>query len=350
MPWPDRPARTYAASVGSRCARSSTQPRNAASAAVGARRRRGRSSRSGVAAPARPAPRSARAPATADGMPWLRAFRMVSQTLATSWSRSASVLSTTTQRLRILGGERQVALAQVLPEAAARQPLARRRALLARHHLGDLAPAARDGRVDVDEHDHVGPHAARRVVDDAADRRLGQAADLPRQHLGRVQVSIGDDDVGARQRRDDDLLGELDLARHVEQQLGARHQRQVARVAAQVADRLRHPRREPAALARVLDGEAVLAQRRRDPVGQRRLSAAVDPLERDEHSRRHRSSVHAAPGLGAKVLVARAASVSVSASASRSVARRRRRRRRRPGRGSGGPAPRASASWPPFPS
>ena len=127
--------------------------------------------------------------------------------------------------------------------------------------------------------------------------RVGQLAHVARQHLRRVEVTIGDDDVGARQRRDHHLLGELYLARDVEQQLGARDQREVAGVATEVANRLRHPRREQAALAGVFHGEAALAQGRRDPVGERRLSAPVDALEGDEHSW-HMVAPQAVPGWG----------------------------------------------------
>ena len=60
-------------------------------------------------------------------------------------------------------------------------------------------------------------------------------------------------------------------------------ERHVARVAAEVADPLRHLGGKGPLLAQVLDLEAALAQDLGDAIRDRRLAAAIDPFEDDKH-------------------------------------------------------------------
>jgi hypothetical protein len=103
--------------------------------------------------------------------------------------------------------------------------------------------------------------------------------------LGGVEVAIGDHHVGAPQRRHQHLVAKLHFARDVEQELRARRERQVAGIAAEVADALGDARGERAPFAYVLDGQPARAQRLRHAVGDGGLAAAVNALEYDEHWR-----------------------------------------------------------------
>jgi hypothetical protein len=92
-------------------------------------------------------------------------------------------------------------------------------------------------------------------------------------------------DVGACERGQRRFLGELHLARDVEQELGARRELELACVAAQLANRLRNARGVHVVLAQVLDLEAACPEQLGEPRRQCRLAAAVDPLESDQHQK-----------------------------------------------------------------
>ena len=185
----------------------------------------------------------------------------------------------------IAGGQRAVAVAQLLLQPTAGQPLAGAGTVVGHQDLGHLAPPARHRRVDVDQERDVGPQPGGAGVHDRIDDGAGQLTPGPGQHLGRVEVAIGDDDVRVRERGLQDLVGQLDLAGHVHEQLGPRRQRQVAGVAAEVPNPLGDRRRERAPFAEVLDLETSSAERGRHAVRDGGLSAAVDAFEDDEHSR-----------------------------------------------------------------
>ena len=187
------------------------------------------------------------------------------------------------QRARLPLGHRAVAGPQAGLKAAAGQPLARNRPAVGREDLGDLAAPPRHRRVDVDQEDQLGPETPRGRGQHGIDLSTGKIAPRLRQDLGGVEVAIGDDDVGALERRAQHFVGQLDLAGHVEQQLGPRGERHVARVPAEVANPLGHLGGERSLLAQMLDRQAALAQHLGDAVRDRRLATAVDPLEDDKH-------------------------------------------------------------------
>jgi hypothetical protein len=180
-------------------------------------------------------------------------------------------------------GQRAVADPQAGLKAAAGQPLARHRPAVGREDLGHLAPPARHRRVDVDQEGQVRPESPRGGGQHRIDLSAGKIAPRLRQHLGGVEVAIRDDHVGPSERRAEHLVGQLDLAGRVEHQLGPRGERHVARVPAKVANSLGHLGGEGPLLAQMLDREAALAQHLGDAIRDRRLAAAIDPLEDDKH-------------------------------------------------------------------
>jgi hypothetical protein len=74
----------------------------------------------------------------------------------------------------VAGREREIASRRRWPRPLPASPLRDDGRCSRGHQLGDLAAAARDRRVDVDEDHHFGPHAAGRVVDDRANRGVGR--------------------------------------------------------------------------------------------------------------------------------------------------------------------------------
>ena len=146
-------------------------------------------------------PPDARAPRASPPCDRLARRTMASTIAATTCSSSASVFSTRIQRSGSPRGQRAVAGAQPQLKAAAGQPLARDRPAIGREDLGHLAPPARHRRIDVDQEDQIGPEPAGGRGEHRARSLRREIAPRLRQHLGGVEVAIGDDHVGPRQRR-----------------------------------------------------------------------------------------------------------------------------------------------------
>jgi hypothetical protein len=186
--------------------------------------------------------------------------------------------------LAVLGGDPQVAVAQPLHEAGARQALARAGAHRRPGQLVGAATGPRDLRIDVDQDRQVGRHMTGRGPQHRHSALGGQATPGSRHHRRRLHEAVGDHHVRLGERREDALLQLLGLAGDVEEELDERRQRQVALVAGELPDVLGDRRGELAAGADVGDGEPAGAQRLGDPVRHRRLARSVDALEHDEEA------------------------------------------------------------------
>ena len=100
---------------------------------------------------------------------------------------------------------------------------------------------------------------------------------------GRVKVSVAEDHVAREELGPDELIDHLSVARDVQEELGHVRHSQEARIPGEGPYLLGNLRTEDAAIPSVVHGDSPRSQHLGQPVGKRRLAAAVDSFKINEN-------------------------------------------------------------------